>query len=41
VFDLLGNPDSLSVKLDTGNSWLGGAAPVASAIPLSYFLVDP
>ncbi len=31
VFDLLGNPDSLGVNLDTGNSWLGGADPVEMA----------
>jgi inosose dehydratase len=28
VFSLLGNPKSLGVNLDTGNSWLGGADPV-------------
>jgi len=31
VFDLLGNPESLGVNLDTGNSWLGGADPVEMA----------
>lgn len=31
VMDLLGNPDSLGVNLDTGNSWLGGADPVEMA----------
>jgi len=31
VFDRLGNPDSLGVNLDTGNSWLGGADPVDMA----------
>jgi inosose dehydratase len=31
VLDLLGNPDSLGVNLDTGNSWLGGADPVEMA----------
>ncbi len=31
VFDLMGNPDSLGVNLDTGNSWLGGADPVEMA----------
>jgi len=31
VFDLLGNPASLGVNLDTGNSWLGGADPVEMA----------
>ncbi len=31
VFDRLGNPDSLGVNLDTGNSWLGGADPVEMA----------
>jgi inosose dehydratase len=31
VFDVLGNPDSLGVNLDTGNSWLGGTDPVAMA----------
>ncbi len=31
VFDLLGNPPSLGVNLDTGNSWLGGADPVEMA----------
>jgi len=32
VFDRLGNPDSLGVNLDTGNSWLGGADPVEMAM---------
>lgn len=31
VMDLLGNPPSLGVNLDTGNSWLGGADPVEMA----------
>jgi len=31
VFDLLGNPKSLGVNLDTGNSWLGGTDPVEMA----------
>ncbi len=31
VMDTLGNPDSLGVNLDTGNSWLGGADPVEMA----------
>jgi len=31
VFDKLGDPDSLGVNLDTGNSWLGGADPVEMA----------
>jgi inosose dehydratase len=31
VMDRLGNPDSLGVNLDTGNSWLGGADPVEMA----------
>ena len=31
VMDLLGNPASLGVNLDTGNSWLGGADPVEMA----------
>jgi inosose dehydratase len=31
VFDRLGNPDSLGVNLDTGNSWLGGTDPVEMA----------
>jgi inosose dehydratase len=31
VFDMLGNPKSLGVNLDTGNSWLGGADPVEMA----------
>jgi inosose dehydratase len=31
VFDRLGNPDSLGLNLDTGNSWLGGADPVEMA----------
>lgn len=31
IMDRLGNPDSLGVNLDTGNSWLGGADPVEMA----------
>ncbi len=31
IMDRLGNPDALGVNLDTGNSWLGGADPVAFA----------
>ena len=31
VFDRLGNPGSLGVNLDTGNSWLGGTDPVEMA----------
>ncbi len=31
VFQRLGNPDSLGINLDTGNSWLGGADPVEMA----------
>jgi inosose dehydratase len=31
VFQTLGNPDSLGVNLDTGNSWLGGTDPVEMA----------
>ncbi len=31
VFDRLGNPTSLGLNLDTGNSWLGGADPVEMA----------
>ncbi|QDV62747.1 sugar phosphate isomerase/epimerase family protein [Crateriforma conspicua] len=31
VMDRLGNPDALGINLDTGNSWLGGADPVAMA----------
>jgi len=31
VMDRLGNPDSLGVNMDTGNSWLGGADPVEMA----------
>lgn len=31
VFDRLGNPESLGVNLDTGNSWLGGEDPVEMA----------
>jgi len=31
VFELLGNPKSLGVNLDTGNSWLGGTDPVEMA----------
>ena len=31
VMDMLGNPDSLGVNMDTGNSWLGGADPVEMA----------
>ena len=31
ILDRLGNPASVGVNLDTGNSWLGGADPVAMA----------
>jgi len=31
IFDRLGDPDSLGINLDTGNSWLGGADPVEMA----------
>lgn len=31
VMDLLGNPKSLGVNMDTGNSWLGGTDPVEMA----------
>ena len=31
VMDLLGNPKSLGVNMDTGNSWLGGTDPVELA----------
>lgn len=31
LFSMLGNPDSLGVNLDTGNSWLGGTDPVEMA----------
>ncbi len=31
LFELLGNPKSLGVNLDTGNSWLGGTDPVEMA----------
>ena len=31
VMDMLGNPESLGVNLDTGNSWLGGSDPVELA----------
>lgn len=31
IMDALGNPPSLGINLDTGNSWLGGADPVAMA----------
>ncbi|MDR0576205.1 MAG: sugar phosphate isomerase/epimerase [Candidatus Accumulibacter sp.] len=31
ILDLLGNPDSVGVNLDTGNCWLGGADPVEMA----------
>jgi inosose dehydratase len=31
IMDLLGNPASIGVNLDTGNAWLGGADPVAMA----------
>ena len=31
VFDMLGNPESIGVNLDTGNSWLGGTDPVEMA----------
>ena len=29
ILDKLGNPDNVGVNMDTGNSWLGGADPVA------------
>lgn len=31
VMNMLGNPDSLGVNLDTGNSWIGGTDPVEMA----------
>jgi inosose dehydratase len=31
IMDMLGNPDSLGVNLDTGNAWLGGTDPVEMA----------
>jgi inosose dehydratase len=31
IMDLLGNPVSLGVNMDTGNSWLGGTDPVEMA----------
>ena len=31
IMDRLGNPESVGVNLDTGNSWLGGADPVEMA----------
>lgn len=31
ILDKLGNPNNLGVNMDTGNSWLGGADPVAMA----------
>ncbi len=31
IMDMLGNPPSLGVNLDTGNSWLGGSDPVEMA----------
>lgn len=31
VLEKLGNPDSLGINMDTGNSWLGGADPVEMA----------
>ena len=31
IMDMLGNPKSFGVNLDTGNSWLGGADPVEMA----------
>jgi inosose dehydratase len=31
VMEMLGNPKSLGVNMDTGNSWLGGADPVEMA----------
>jgi len=31
VMDMLGNPESLGVNMDTGNSWLGGTDPVELA----------
>jgi inosose dehydratase len=31
ILDKLGNPENVGVNMDTGNSWLGGADPVAMA----------
>jgi inosose dehydratase len=31
VLEKLGNPDSLGINMDTGNSWLGGSDPVEMA----------
>ncbi|MEI6100522.1 MAG: sugar phosphate isomerase/epimerase family protein [Eubacteriales bacterium] len=31
IMDMLGNPTSLGVNMDTGNSWLGGTDPVEMA----------
>ncbi|MCS7038538.1 MAG: sugar phosphate isomerase/epimerase [Anaerolineae bacterium] len=31
IIDALGNPPNVGINLDTGNSWLGGADPVAMA----------
>jgi inosose dehydratase len=31
IIDKLGNPESLGVNIDTGNSWLGGSDPVEMA----------
>ncbi len=31
IFDMLGNPASLGVNFDTGNTWLGGTDPVEMA----------
>ncbi len=31
IFDILDNPESLGINLDTGNSWLGGSDPVEIA----------
>ncbi len=31
IMDLLGNPNSVGINLDTGNSWLGGTDPVEMA----------
>jgi inosose dehydratase len=31
IMDILGNPESVGINLDTGNAWLGGADPVDMA----------
>ena len=31
LFERLGNPESLGINIDTGNSWLGGSDPVVMA----------